>query len=143
MNLPVVLSKNLQTLTKFQTQELGFDFADELIRTKTPQEAASEITRLKAFIEVVDTRIREELKFVPPGEYYGCQISIKKGRTTWDYSTDPEWRELQEQIKLREKFLQTLKAPIEYIDDESGEISVLAMPPIKKESEPSISITIK
>lgn len=54
-------------------------------------------------------------------DYAGAEITISE-RKTADYSTDPEWVKLNEQIKAREAVLKTIQEGCTLVDEETGEV---------------------
>ena len=68
---------------------------------------------------------------------YNANFQVKEAGTKYDFTNcnDPLWDDLNEQINLlqserkeRERFLKTLRKPIEMIDQETGEIITIQQP---------------
>jgi len=76
-------------------------------------------------------------------EMHGAQITRKLTPARYDYEAcgDPAWTSLNNQInelyelrKQREKLLQALTAPQSFLDDQTGEVT-LVRPPVKEQGE--------
>lgn len=65
--------------------------------------------------------------------FHGVKMTVES-RTTYNYSNDPIWKNLQKQMKERESLLKAIKEPIEVLDPESGEV-VKVYPATKKVSD--------
>lgn len=130
MNTPIQL--NDIPLTKLHIAEAGAQLAATLLD-------AGEMTPLSAYIKLRALRdaLDEALTAVQPAAFdqaerdphetlHGVAWQVRNGRTTYDYSHDAAWAELQagekavaERRKAREQFLRSLDR--EMVDPETGE----------------------
>jgi hypothetical protein len=83
-------------------------------------------------------------------DYMGAKVELREAGTRYDYSGCgfPKWERAnaelkakQEEVKVHEKFLQSLQGPIVIADEDTGEI-ITIYPPVKK-STSTIQITMK
>ena len=143
------------------TQSQIDKFSDDLIQSvKEGEEDALKVLIYLKAMDKVSERVQKEIrentltaadKF--PGtsfEFLGNKIEKAENGIKYDYlgTGDPVYRRLfdiqesaQEQVKEREAFLKALKAPLTFVDDDSGEV-VTIHPPNKK-STTGLKITIR
>lgn len=136
-------------------------FSDELIRSvkegeTNPLQLRATIKATEMVLERVNKetqaeQLREADKY--PGdkfEAFGCTMQKGDTWTAYDYAScgDPVWKNRKEivdeaisQLKDREAFLKTLKQPMTFVHEESGEI-VTIQPPVKK-SVAGLKVSIK
>jgi hypothetical protein len=83
-------------------------------------------------------------------EIFGATFTVKETGTKYDYTAckDTEWERYKsyesdaaENRKRREKFLQTLTAPITVVNEETGELETIN--PAPKTSTTKLSVTLK
>ena len=107
--------------------------------------------REKGIIEVKEgARLEAEKYGEKSFAFAGVNVELAELGARWDFSGcgDPEWQELQEQmkalkeaIKAREDYLKSLGEPTEYTDENTGEV-VYITPPTKK-STSGLRFTLK
>lgn len=126
---------------------------DFILESGDPIGKAKAISAMETFIDGIkkDPRfieyVREELtKFNGKQEVNGVKIELAEVGTKYDYSADPEWTTLEEQIKpLREKQknieekLKKIPTGKMLTDEETGE--VIGVGPAKK-STSSYKVTL-
>jgi len=85
-----------------------------------------------------------------PFEFMGAELHLTSTYTAYDYSNcgDSVWNDYDKTIrdasfhkKQQEDFLKTLKAPIQVLNDETGEVETL-FPPVKSVTD-GVKVTIK
>ncbi len=136
-------------------------FSDQIIESvKEGNESAIKVLIQMTAISKVVERVKKEIKdnyLTESEKYEGNSFTylgnvIQKGDVKTDYfydkCNDPEWSRLEKEIlklsgdqKDREKFLRSLKEPIELLDKDTAEVTTI-YPAIKK-STPGLKVSIK
>jgi len=105
---------------------------------------AEAIDAIRKHGEVRHVVMMEAAKYIDKTfDVYGAQVTRKLTPARYDYEAcgDPVWASLNNQInalyderKQREKLLQALTAPQSFLDDQTGEVT-LVRPPVKEQGE--------
>ncbi len=146
----------------FEISRTGIDvFSDQLIQSVqegevNPLELKAMIKSLEMILERTDKSTKDNqmraADLFPGNEFEAYGVKFTKGDvyTKYDYSAcaDPVWekrfviaQQAADQLKEREAFLKTLKAPLTVVDDESGEVATINPPKVSR--TPGLKLSIK
>jgi hypothetical protein len=141
-------------LTKADIARMATNAVDGVLEKGNVLQIAEVLSGMEAFIKAVkaDPRfpeyVREELAKHPKGKYEsasGAKIELKETGTSYDYSHNPQWVELNsqeaaiaEKRKALEERLKKIPAGTVLVDEESGE--TLCGP--AKSSKSSYAVTL-
>ncbi|MGB3546849.1 MAG: hypothetical protein WBA17_07730 [Saprospiraceae bacterium] len=122
--------KELRTLARQQAEEIIDQPRYDLFRVYV--EAKRYETYLKGLLEVLRAEAYHRVKREPKHEFKYGSGRMKFGRREkFDFSPDPQWREMTEMlrdvkqaVKEREQLLKTIRTPsTEVLDEATGEVT--------------------
>jgi len=144
MKQELAKKNSILELNRIETISYGEKLADHAIATKNTFQVLVEISKMKLVMGILEKRVREDVakQLGTTDTFFGAEFKRTKGRTTWDFSTDPTWTKLNDMLKKHETYLKTLKGPTEEVDPTSGEV-ITYYPPVKTQGDDTITVTLK
>lgn len=126
----------LATKSKVEITELAQKQIDYIKGNGDAENTFAFLKKCSTLLDLVTDGVKEDaMTAIGRGSdyFHGVKMTVES-RTTYNYSNDPIWKNLQKQMKERESLLKAIKEPIEVLDPESGEV-VTVYPATKKVSD--------
>jgi len=126
----------LATKSKSEITELAQKQIDYIKENGDAENTFAFLKKCSTLLDLVTDGVKEDaMTAIGRGSdyFHGVKMTVES-RTTYNYSNDPIWKNLQKQMKERESLLKAIKEPIEVLDPESGEV-VTVYPATKKVSD--------
>lgn len=131
--------------SKAEVQQWALATATEWLDNHNTFRTLADLVRLKEALSIMEPLFREAASKEMSGKrdaFYGLELEKRNGATTWDYSNDPTWKQIEKVRKDHEAYLRTLKKPTEVRDEETGEV-VTFYPPIPKYGRDVLAVSLK
>lgn len=119
------------------------DHIEDRLSTEPTLDLLEQLTKLDTVVSIMKDRVRERVKVEyagNPGSYGNLNIGFKGGRKTYDYSRDPIWKQIKQELEDREAFLNSLKEPLDILVEDQV---ITVYPPLIKYGQDSINVTLK
>lgn len=142
MNLPQVNHLNKAGIQgKAQEDALAMLEAGEVDATKVLAHARKIREYLDSYLKAIDSQVRTDLlAYQGKLEVDGVKLELSSSGERLDYSQDPEYARLQEQLKHREALLKLAHKSKEDVVDADG--ALVIPPPLKSASREILRVTL-